>query len=75
MSLDSDGKLKFINHACFYIESNNTILISDPWLEGLAFNNGWELLDKTSSNKKIKLLNSGKKIFVGILMNIQIIFQ
>ena len=66
MPLDQDGKLKFINHACYSIESDKTILISDPWLEGLAFNNGWELLDKTSSNKKTlkELLNSGKKIFI-----------
>lgn len=66
MILDQDGKLKFINHACFSIESNKTILISDPWLEGLAFNNGWELLDKSSSNKRTikELLESGKKIFI-----------
>tara|TARA_B100000242_G_scaffold169118_2_gene121005 strand:+ start:353 stop:1729 length:1377 start_codon:yes stop_codon:yes gene_type:complete len=66
MLLDQDGKLKFINHACYYIESNKTILISDPWLEGLAFNNGWELLDKSSSNKNTikELIKSGKKIYI-----------
>lgn len=66
MLLDQDGKLKFINHACYSIESNKTILISDPWLEGLAFDNGWELLDKSSSNKNTikELIKSGKKIYI-----------
>ncbi len=66
MSFDLDGKLKFINHACYSIESENSILITDPWLEGLAFNNGWNLLDKSSSNEQTikELISSGKKIFV-----------
>ncbi len=66
MKIDNEGKLKFINHACYYIESKNSILICDPWLEGLAFNNGWSLLDESSSNKEIikELTKSKKKIFI-----------
>ena len=60
------GKLKFINHACYYLQSARSILICDPWIEGLAFNNGWSLLDKASSNQEtIKdLICSKKKIFI-----------
>ena len=62
----SDGKLKFLNHACYYVQSKNSILICDPWLEGLAFNNGWSLLDNSSSNiGTIKeLLDLNKKIYI-----------
>ena len=66
MKSNLGGKLKFINHACFYVESSDSIIICDPWLEGLAFNNGWALLDKSTSNKQtIKdLISSKKKIFI-----------
>ena len=66
MKSSFNGQLKFINHACFFIESSNSILICDPWLEGLAFNNGWSLLDESSSNKETveDLIRSKKKIFI-----------
>ena len=66
MNFDIDGELKFINHACYYIKSKNTILICDPWIEGFAFNSGWSMLDRSSSNKEtINDLNkSKKKIFI-----------
>ncbi len=66
MKSSFNGQLKFINHACFYIESSNSILICDPWLEGLAFNNGWSLLDESSSNNETieDLIRSKKKIFI-----------
>ncbi len=66
MKSNCNGQLKFINHACFYIESSTSILICDPWLEGLAFNNGWSLLDESSSNKETieDLIKSKKKIFI-----------
>ena len=62
----SDGKLKFVNHACYYVQSKNSIFICDPWLEGLAFNKGWSLLDNSSSNiGTIKeLLDLNKKIYI-----------
>ena len=40
-------KLKFVNHSSFIIEHNGISLISDPWLEGIVFNNGWDLISKT----------------------------
>ena len=40
-------KIKWINHAGFLLESGNIKLISDPWIEGTAFDNGWKLLSPT----------------------------
>ena len=68
MKSSFDGQLKFINHACYYIESKNSILICDPWLEGFAFNKGWSLLDKSSSNNEtIEDLKDQKKSFYMVL--------
>jgi len=36
--------IKFLNHSCFSIESNNTVLLNDPYLYGTAFNDGWDLI-------------------------------
>ena len=36
--------IEFLNHACFSIESNNTVLLNDPYLYGTAFNDGWDLI-------------------------------
>ena len=47
------AKLTFINHASYVVESDNSILIVDPWVEGGAFDNGWSLLDKSITNKML----------------------
>jgi UDP-MurNAc hydroxylase len=39
--------IEFVNHAGFIIESGSVRLLCDPWLEGLAFNDGWALLSPT----------------------------
>ena len=59
-------KLTFINHASYMVESTNSILIVDPYIEGLAFDNSWALLDKSTSNKEIveKLTTKNKNIFI-----------
>lgn len=53
----------FLNHASFLIETETSFLIVDPWYEGLAFNNGWSLLDRSTSNINVieKLLKEPKK--------------
>lgn len=58
--------LTFLNHSSFLIESENSVLVVDPWLEGSAFNGGWHLLDSTTSNDYlITYLNSlEKNIFI-----------
>jgi len=37
-------KIKFINHACFIIESSEKRIMCDPWFEGSVFDNGWSLM-------------------------------
>ena len=36
--------IEWVNHASFVLRSGQTSLLSDPWLFGSAFNDGWELL-------------------------------
>ena len=60
--------IKFINHASYLIETQKTLLLHDPWLEGNAFNNGWSLLSKEYKNEDLVnyLYNSGKSINIWI---------
>lgn len=37
-------KIRFVNHACFIIESNKTKIICDPWFDGNIFDDGWSLI-------------------------------
>jgi UDP-MurNAc hydroxylase len=39
--------IRFVNHSSFIIEHNGVSIISDPWLEGKVFNNGWDLISPT----------------------------
>ena len=36
--------IQFVNHASFVASTDHARIISDPWLEGRAFNDGWALL-------------------------------
>tara|TARA_B100000427_G_scaffold41503_1_gene30163 strand:+ start:274 stop:1593 length:1320 start_codon:yes stop_codon:yes gene_type:complete len=53
-------KIQFFNHACFSIENENTLLLSDPYLSGTAFNDGWDLI----VNDVIFDRFSEKKLFI-----------
>ena len=56
------AKLTFINHASYVIETDKSLLIVDPWVEGGAFDNGWSLLDKSITNKMlVEYLTKTKK--------------
>ncbi|MEC7150274.1 MAG: hypothetical protein VXW09_00380 [Pseudomonadota bacterium] len=56
------NEFTFINHASYTIETEKSILVVDPWVEGYAFDKGWALLDKTTSNERlINLINNKKK--------------
>ncbi|MCE3602088.1 MBL fold metallo-hydrolase [Massilia sp. P8910] len=46
----SHNLLTFVNHACFHLANDHTVLLADPWVEGPVFNNGWSLLDTGTSN-------------------------
>jgi UDP-MurNAc hydroxylase len=58
--------LQFLNHASFLIEADDFVLVCDPWIEGTAFNNGWSLLDQSTSNAQLLqyLEKQTKKIFL-----------
>jgi UDP-MurNAc hydroxylase len=56
------NKIRFLNHACFLLESKNSILLIDPWLQGLAFDSGWALIDQSTSNTEvIEYIKNSKK--------------
>jgi UDP-MurNAc hydroxylase len=40
-------QIEFVNHASLTVSSGNVRLISDPWLEGKVFDEGWDLVAKT----------------------------
>lgn len=44
------NQFTFVNHASFMVRNDNAVLLVDPWVEGSAFNNGWSLLDRSTSN-------------------------
>ena len=60
------NNLFFLNHASFAVERDKEILLIDPWYEGTAFNNGWALLDKSTTNSSVIewLQTSKKKIYI-----------
>lgn len=43
-------KLTLINHACVKIQTETLGILCDPWVEGTAFNFGWDLLIPTPSS-------------------------
>lgn len=43
-------KLTLINHACCKIQSDSIGILCDPWVDGPAFNFGWDLLIPTPMN-------------------------
>ncbi|GAA0315562.1 hypothetical protein GCM10008967_02650 [Bacillus carboniphilus] len=40
-------KITWVNHASFILEKDDIRIISDPWIEGKVFDNGWSLLAKS----------------------------
>lgn len=39
--------VEWVNHASFIVEQGDVRLISDPWLQGRAFDDGWALMSDT----------------------------
>ncbi|GAB3455856.1 hypothetical protein GCM10027321_09040 [Massilia terrae] len=60
------NQLSFVNHASFIVENDSALLLVDPWLEGSAFNNGWNLLDQSTSSEALigRLNKSGLPVFI-----------
>lgn len=42
---------KFLNHASFYFENEQEIIIVDPWFSGKVFNDSWSLLEEVDESK------------------------
>lgn len=40
-------RLTLVNHACCRIEAGPVTILTDPWIEGPVFNQGWDLLIPT----------------------------
>lgn len=60
------SSIEFINHASFLYESDEFLFICDPWVEGGAFNDGWALLDKSTSNDQLvnRLSKTDKRLYI-----------
>jgi UDP-MurNAc hydroxylase len=60
------NQLTFVNHASFYIANDETMLLVDPWVEGTVFNNGWSLLDNSTSNADLvsQIVKRGLNLFI-----------
>ncbi|HTO69130.1 MAG TPA: MBL fold metallo-hydrolase [Myxococcota bacterium] len=41
-------RIRFVNHASVIFEHGATRLVTDPWLYGTAFNEGWDLVCKSA---------------------------
>jgi len=46
------------------VETDTTVLVIDPWLEGFAFDEGWALIDQSTTNAEIvaHLSSLGKEV-------------
>ncbi len=40
-------KIEFVNHASYILQHDKISLITDPWIEGSAFYEGWNLIEPT----------------------------
>src|SRR4051812_17183567 len=40
-------QVTWVNHASFVVSAANASIMSDPWLEGTAFDDGWGLISET----------------------------
>jgi L-ascorbate metabolism protein UlaG (beta-lactamase superfamily) len=39
--------IEFVNHACVIIDTGHERILTDPWLGGTAFDDGWSLVAET----------------------------
>jgi hypothetical protein len=62
------NQFTFVNHASFMVRNDSAVLLVDPWVEGSAFNNGWSLLDRSTSNAALvaQLNDAALPVFIWI---------
>ena len=46
-------KFTFINHASYVIETDQSVLLVGPWVEGYAFKEGQSVLDTSIKNEDL----------------------
>ena len=49
----SRSEIEWVNHASFIVRYGDTALLSDPWLNGPVFNDGWELLVPSEHDESV----------------------
>ena len=59
-------KIRLVNHSSIFINNQNKNLgiLTDPWYDGFAFNNGWSLLYKNDIEEIKDLLKKTNYIFI-----------
>ena len=57
-------KIKLINHSSIFISNEEIGILTDPWYDGFAFNDGWSLLYKNKNEDIDNLLKKTNFIFI-----------
>ena len=57
-------KIKLINHSSIFISDGEIGILTDPWYDGFAFNDGWSLLYKNKIEDIDNLLKKTNFIFI-----------
>lgn len=59
-------KIRLVNHSSIFInnQNENIGILTDPWYDGFAFNNGWSLLYKNNIEEIKDLLKKTNYIFI-----------
>ena len=57
-------QIDFINHASVIIKGEHVSILTDPWFNGGAFNNGWKLLSETTDLVTEKILKKISHIWI-----------
>ena len=56
--------IEFVNHASVVVSGDGVSILSDPWFEGAAFNNGWNLLYENKDEDIREILNRVTHIWI-----------
>jgi UDP-MurNAc hydroxylase len=45
--------ITWVNHASYVLETSDAVLLTDPWFEGTAFDDGWALYSQTRADEDL----------------------
>ena len=57
-------QITFVNHASVKISNSETTILTDPWYEGHAFNQGWLLLHENKESEVRNMLDDVNYIWI-----------